>query len=90
MPFATANGLRHYYEIHGSGARLLAINRTGGDLRHSPGVLDLALVREFETLAYDPRGLGRSDAPDVPCTMADYAADACALLPALRACLAQP
>ncbi|MBM4196924.1 MAG: alpha/beta hydrolase [Gammaproteobacteria bacterium] len=83
MPFVVANGIRLYYEIHGTGPRLLGLNRTGGDLRQRPGLADLPLSREFELLLFDPRGLGQSDRPDRPCTMADYAADACALLDAV-------
>ncbi len=83
MPFATCNDLRLYYEIRGSGPRLLCLNRTGGDLRRAPGIFDMPLARHFEILAYDARGLGQSDRPDKPFTMADYADDARALLDVL-------
>ncbi len=38
---------------------------------------------EFEVLQYDQRGLGQSEVPDGPYTMADYGNDAAALLDAL-------
>ena len=72
-----------YYEIHGQGPRLLFIGGSGGDLRHKPGVFEGPLVQEFEVLSYDQRGLGRSDRPAGPYTMADYGEDALALLDAV-------
>ena len=72
-----------YYEIHGTGPRLLFIGGSGGDLRQRPGVFDGPLVGEFEVLSYDQRGLGRSSTPDGPYSMQDYGEDAAALLDAL-------
>jgi len=69
-----------YHEIHGQGPRVLFIGGSGGDLRHKPGVFEGPLVRDFEVLAYDQRGLGRTDLPDGPYSMADYGEDAAALL----------
>jgi 3-oxoadipate enol-lactonase len=80
MPFATANGLKLYYERAGSGPPLLFISGTGGDLRAKPNVFDGPLLKSFEVLAYDQRGLGQSEKPDRPYTMADYADDAAALM----------
>jgi 3-oxoadipate enol-lactonase len=83
MPFVSVRDLNVYYEIGGSGPRLLYISGTGGDLRGQPRVFDGPLPRSFEVLAYDQRGLGQTSKPDVPYTMADYAADAAALLDAV-------
>lgn len=83
MPFVAVRDLQMYYEIRGSGPRLLAINGTGGDLRRPPNVFQLPFAPRFETLSYDQRGLGRTSRPDVPYSMADYAEDAAALLDAL-------
>lgn len=80
MPFTTVRDIRMHYEIRGSGPRVLFISGTGGDLRRSPNAFDWPLTKHFEVLAYDQRGLGQTDRPDVPYTMADYAADANALL----------
>ncbi|MEE2662783.1 MAG: hypothetical protein VX681_01585, partial [Myxococcota bacterium] len=60
---ARVHGIEIYYEIHGTGPRLLFIGGSGGDLRHKPGVFEGPLVREFEVLSYDQRGLGRTDRP---------------------------
>jgi len=72
-----------YYEVSGTGKRLLYIGGTGGDLRHRPGIFDSPLADHFEILAYDQRGLGQTDRPDIPYTMADYAMDADGLLTAV-------
>jgi len=82
MPFIAAGKLRLYYEEQGQGPRLLYISGTGGDLRNRPTIFEKGLIG-FRILAYDQRGMGRSDKPDVPYSMADYAADAVALLEAL-------
>jgi 3-oxoadipate enol-lactonase len=80
MPFAMANGLKLYYERAGSGPPLLFISGTGGDLRMKPNVFDGPLSRSFDLLAYDQRGLGQTEKPDLPYSMADYADDAAALM----------
>ena len=80
MPFATVRDLRMYYEIHGTGPRLLSISGTGGDLRRSPNIFEMPIAQHFEILAYDQRGLGQTSHPDIPYTMADYADDGNALL----------
>ena len=83
MPFASIRDIRMYYERGGdaqSSRRLLFIGGTGGDLRQKPGVLEGPLAADFDLLAFDQRGLGQSDKPDGPYCMADYAADALALM----------
>lgn len=80
MPTATLNGLTYHFERAGDGPPLLFISGTGGDLRAQPNVFASPLARTFDLLAYDQRGLGRTDKPDVPYSMADYADDAAALL----------
>lgn len=83
MPFTTVRDLRMHYDIRGSGSRVLFISGTGGDLRRSPNAFDWPLTQHFEVLAYDQRGLGQTDRPDIPYTMAEYAADADALMQTL-------
>jgi 3-oxoadipate enol-lactonase len=72
-----------HYRREGRGQRLLFISGTGGDLRTTPGVFDSPLGRDFDLLAYDQRGLGQTDKPAGPYSMADYADDAAGLLEAL-------
>lgn len=83
MPFITVNNIQLYYEISGKGPRLLYISGTGVDLRNRPNIFDSALSEKFEILAFDQRGLGQSDRPDISYGMGDYANDAAALLQAL-------
>lgn len=80
MSTAILNGLTFYYERAGAGPPLLFISGTGGDLRTQPNVFASPLAKTFDLLAYDQRGLGRTDKPDAPYSMADYADDAAALL----------
>ena len=83
MPFLEVRDIQMYYEINGTGPRLLFINGSGGDLRRKPSIFDSSLAEHFEILAHDQRGLGQTDRPDIPYTMADYAIDANALLEAV-------
>jgi 3-oxoadipate enol-lactonase len=83
MATAQVNGIDVYYEIHGSGERVVLISGTGGDLRSDPGRATSLLAKNFEVLLYDQRGLGQSGKPDVPYTMAQYADDAAALMTAI-------
>jgi 3-oxoadipate enol-lactonase len=80
MAFAQLGNIQLYFERAGAGPPLLFISGTGGDLRVKPNVFDGPLARQFDLLAYDQRGLGQSDKPDVPYSMADYADDAAALM----------
>src|SRR5215207_5622309 len=83
MPIARVRDIDVYYEVHGSGPRVLSISGTGGDLRQNPLRGQGLLEQHHEVLMYDQRGLGQTSKPDVPYTMADYADDAAALLDAL-------
>lgn len=83
MPFANVRDIRMYYEVRGTGPRLLCISGTGGDLRKSPSIFEMPVARHFKILGYDQRGLGQTTRLDIPCTMADYADDANGLLESL-------
>jgi 3-oxoadipate enol-lactonase len=80
VSFATVRGIRIYYERAGSGRPLLFISGSGADLRARPGPFEGPLGKHFDLLAHDQRGLGQTDKPEPPYTMADYAEDAAALL----------
>ena len=83
MPQIRGRDIDMYYETAGEGPRLLFIGGTGGDLRQKPNTLEGPLVRRFEMLVYDQRGLGQTSKPEGPYTMAGYADDAAGLLDAL-------
>lgn len=79
MPTAHVNGIDLYHERRGAGPRLLFCNGSGATLAATALLLDPYAAR-FDVLAHDQRGLGRTGVPPGPYEMADYAADAVALL----------
>lgn len=79
VPTAAVNGIELYFEQRGSGPRVLFVNGSGSTLAEAELIVDV-LAGSCEVLAHDQRGLGRTTIPPGPYTMADYAADADALL----------
>lgn len=79
MPSVGLNGIEVYFERRGSGPPLLFLNGSGASLATMGVVLDPFAAR-CDVLAHDQRGLGRTSVPPGPYTMADYAADAIALV----------
>lgn len=75
MPFMINDKLKLYYEIHGSGPRLVFHPGTASDLRIKPSIFNSPLADYFEILSFDPRGIGQSNSPDAKPTMLDYATD---------------
>lgn len=82
MPTVTANGISIYYEQSGSGPPLLFCNGSGSTLATS-GLLVQVFAERFDVVAHDQRGLGHTEIPAGPYTMADYAADAVELADAV-------
>lgn len=82
MPFISANGIRIYYEIHGEGEPLVLIPGLASDITEYA-----AMIREFaqsyQVIAFDNRGAGRTDKPDVPYSIDLMAADTACLIKAL-------
>jgi pimeloyl-ACP methyl ester carboxylesterase len=81
MPFARRDGPDLYFEVSGSGPRLLFINGSGLTLEDA-GLITAVLASRFEVLAYDYRGLGRSGEVSGGYTMAECATDAVCVLDA--------
>jgi len=82
MPTVSLNGIDVYferYEPSGAVPRLLFINGSGGSIDRAKPTLD-QLRPHFDLAIHDQRGLGRTEVPTTPWTMADYAADAIALM----------
>jgi 3-oxoadipate enol-lactonase len=75
--------VRFYVERAGSGPVLLYISGTGADLRVHPTAFDLPFASRFDLVTYDQRGLGQTDQPPGPYTMAGYADDAATILDAV-------
>jgi pimeloyl-ACP methyl ester carboxylesterase len=82
VPTVHANGIDIYYERRGRGPRLLYFQGSGQTLAKSGPMVD-GFAAEFDVVAHDQRGLGRTEIPEGRYEMADYAADAAALLDAL-------
>jgi pimeloyl-ACP methyl ester carboxylesterase len=79
MPIAEVGDINIYYEIHGKGEPLVLIYGYAGDsglwFRQIP-----ILSKKYRVIAFDNRGAGRSDKPDIPYTMAMMAGDIAGLL----------
>jgi 3-oxoadipate enol-lactonase len=84
MPFIQVRDIEMYYERKGNGEKVLFISGTGGDLRRKPSTMDRPISQWFDLLAYDQRGYGQTDKPDIAYSMRDYAEDAAALLDVLE------
>jgi pimeloyl-ACP methyl ester carboxylesterase len=91
MPFQRINGIQIYYEEQGKGNPVLLIQGLG----YPSGMWFLqipALARNFRTIVFDNRGVGRTDKPDEEYSIPLMASDAVGLLHAqliLKACIVQ-
>ena len=83
MPLIATSRVALYAEEAGDGPRVLSLAGTGGDLRKPPSIFKTPLAERTRLLAFDARGCGRSENPDVTPTMADFADDAAALMDAV-------
>ena len=79
MPTTVVNDIELYYERSGEGPRLLFLNGSGSSIATGELLIKL-FTTDFDVLVHDQRGLGESAVPPGPYEMADYAADAIALL----------
>lgn len=79
MPIIKANNLNIYYELHGHGEPLVLI---AGLSKDSSGWFQQVDVfsQHFQVLLFDNRGVGRTEAPDVPYTTQMMAEDVIALM----------
>ena len=79
MPGAMVNGIHIHYEVHGSGEPLLLIMGLGANATALEMQIP-AFSREFQVIAFDNRGAGRSDKPSGAYSISLLADDAAALL----------
>jgi 3-oxoadipate enol-lactonase len=82
MPTVEANGIHIYYEIRGEGERLLIIGGLSMDLTALRGIAP-GLAQRYQVIAFDNRGAGRTDKPDIPYSIEMMADDTAGLLDAL-------
>jgi len=85
MPNVKLNEISIYFEVHGNnGSPLLMINGLGASKADwSPELIRL-LSTQHIVVIFDNRGVGQSDKPTTPFTMADFASDAVGILDYLR------
>ena len=81
MPYAESDGVKIYWEEHGSGPPLLLIMGLGYTLDMWNRALP-ALAERYRTIVFDNRGVGRSDVPPGPYSIQMMAADARAVMDA--------
>jgi len=82
MPRVHVNGLDLFYDIQGIGEPLLLIS--GFLCNHAYwSLLMPSLVKQYQVIRFDNRGIGRTSAPDSPYTIKQMATDAAALLETL-------
>ena len=81
MAFVESDGVRLYWEEHGTGQPLLMIPGFGCSVEiYASNAPELA--ERFRVIVFDPRGAGRSDSPEDGYTMDRYARDCVAVLDA--------
>jgi 3-oxoadipate enol-lactonase len=80
MSHLTVGGRRLFHQRRGAGEPLLLIQGMSGTHLAWGEPFLAELERDFEVVAYDHRGIGRSDRVDAPFTIAELAADAAGLL----------
>jgi pimeloyl-ACP methyl ester carboxylesterase len=82
MPFATNGDVSLYYESTGTARDAVVFVGDVGFGAWQWAWQHRAVAGPFRALVFDHRGVGRSDAVDGPCTVADLAADVSAVLAA--------
>jgi len=82
MPWIDTNGFATYYEQQGEGTPLLLIPGRGLD-RSSWAPQVACYAQHFRTITYDPRGVGKTRAPEGDFDVEQMADDAAVLLRAL-------
>jgi 3-oxoadipate enol-lactonase len=82
VPKSNVGDINIYYEVHGDGETVALVMGLGGGL---PWLFQqvTALSKQYQVVAFDNRGTGGSDAPDIPYTMEMMAGDLYLLLGAI-------
>jgi 3-oxoadipate enol-lactonase len=82
MPYVKVNDIQMYYEMHGDGEPLVVILGLGTDVSEWDGIIRW-LTEKYKVLAFDNRGAGRTDKPDIPYSIEMMADDTAGLMQAL-------
>lgn len=82
MPTVLANDIHIYYEIHGEGEPLVLIAGLSTDMTAYVRIIG-ELAQKYRVIAFDNRGAGRTDKPDMPYSIEMMADDTAGLLNAI-------
>jgi 3-oxoadipate enol-lactonase len=82
VPKTKVNGIEVHYEVHGVGQPLLLIGGLGSAVSLFTRSIPI-FSRDRKVIAFDNRGAGQTDKPDVPYTIEMMADDAAGLMKAL-------
>ena len=84
MPTVRVNDITMYYEIHGEGEPVVLIAGLNSDhtLYQKLGIIS-RLAESYQVVAFDNRGVGRTDKPDSPYSIEMMAEDTVGLLDVL-------
>ncbi len=82
MPTVNVGDISIYYEVHGEGEPLLLITGLSSDL--TSWIFQIPeFSKKYRVIIFDNRGVGRTDAPDIPYSTEMMADDSAGLLNAL-------
>ena len=82
MPIVKVNDIHMYYEIHGQGEPVVLIAGLNSDHTLYRGIIP-RLAESYQVVAFDKRGVGQTDKPDIPYSIEMMADDTAGLLTAL-------
>src|SRR5207245_1380154 len=83
MPYARNGETQLYFEVHGEGDPIVLIPGLGQAIEAWSATTG-TLSRSHQVILVDPRGVARSDKPDVPYTGEIFARDIAPVLDAAR------
>lgn len=83
MPKIKVNDISLYYEIYGKGQPIVFISGFAADHLAYQNVIE-KFAKQYQVILFDNRGIGQSDAPDFPYTIAMFADDVIGLCDALN------
>jgi len=84
LPIIKVNDINMYYEIHGEGFPLVMILGLSCDVNWWTSEVIEAIAKNFKTIVFDNRGVGRTDKPEMDYSIKMFADDTIGLMDALK------